>query len=45
MSLAKGGNSMNKQNYETLEMEIIAFETEDVIQTSNGDEAGEGGGF
>ena len=36
---------MNKQNYEDLEMEIIAFETEDVIQTSAGEDEAEGGGF
>ena len=36
---------MNKQEYQKLEMEIIAFESEDIITTSGGDEEGEGEGF
>lgn len=39
---------MDKEKYEVLEMEIIAFDTEDVITTSGeggGGEHGEGLGF
>lgn len=34
---------MRKENYEVPVMEVIAFETEDVIITSLGDEEGEAG--
>ena len=38
----KGKNSM-KEIYETPEMEIVEFDTEDVITTSTGSGLGEGG--
>ena len=34
---------MNKERYEALEMEVIAFDSEDVIMASGGIEGGEGG--
>lgn len=36
---------MNKQEYQELEMEIIAFESEDIITSSPGEEEAEGEGF
>ena len=33
---------MEKENYEELEMEVILFDTEDIIITSGGEDWGQG---
>ena len=35
---------MEKEKYEVLDMEVIRFETDDVITTSGDNECGEAGG-